>query len=325
MDHAIKVSKLGGPEVLIWREVKVGDPGPTEVRVRHQAVGLNYIDVYFRTGLYTAPSLPFTPGFEAAGVIEAVGAEVPEFEVGDRVAYASGPLGAYSEARLIEDDKLIPLPDDIEMNTAAGVLLKGMTAEYLLHRTYPVGEGDVILFHAAAGGVGLLACQWAKNLGATVIGTVSTEAKAKLAKENGCAYSIIYTKKEDMVAQVREITNGEGVSVVYDSVGQDTFSASLDCLAPQGLLVSFGQSSGKVPSFDISTLAAKGTYVTRQTLANHIGDREGLADVAVNVFTELGRGALTVNINQTFPLEKAADAHRALQGRETTGVTVLTV
>ncbi len=325
MSHAIKVYETGGPEVMRWRSVKVGEPAFGEARIRHHAVGLNYIDVYFRTGLYAAPALPFTPGLEAAGVVEAVGPGVSTVTVGDRVAYASAPLGAYSEVRLMPAARLVTLPQAIEMTSAAAMMLQGMTVEYLLQRAYPVQAGQTILFHAAAGGVGMLACQWAKHLGATVIGTVGNDAKAALACAHGCDHAIIYSR-EDVVARVREITDGKGVAVVYDSVGQDTFAASLGCLAPRGMLVSFGQSSGKVADFDISVLSTKGSlYLTRPNLMSYTATRAELLASAQHLFDRVLSGVLKINLNQTFPLAEAQAAHRALEGRETTGATVLTI
>jgi len=325
MTRAIRVYQTGGPEVMRWEEVEVGEPGPGEVRLRHAAVGLNFIDVYFRTGLYPAPGLPFTPGMEAAGTVEAVGPGVTDLAPGDRVAYAAPPVGAYSEARLMPAAKLVRLADGIGFEQAAAMMLQGMTAEYLLCRTFPVSAGQTILFHAAAGGVGLIACQWAHSLGATVIGTVSSDHKAELARAHGCDHPIVYTR-EDFVERVREITGGAGVPVVFDSVGRDTLMRSLDCLSPRGLLVSFGQSSGAADPFDLGVLSAKGSlFVTRPTLMTYTASREDLVASADALFAQVAAGAVRVEVNQTFALAEADAAHRALEGRRTTGSTVLTV
>jgi len=325
MPNAIRIHELGGPEVLRWEEITVGDPGPGEVRLRQTAVGLNFIDVYFRTGLYKAPALPFIPGLEGAGVVEAVGAGVDTLAAGDRVAYATQPLGAYAEARVMAADRLVKVPDSVDDNTAAAMMLQGMTAQYLLRQTYPVQAGQTILFHAIAGGVGLIACQWAKHLGATVIGTVGSEAKAELARAHGCDYTINY-KSEDFVARVREITEGRGVPVVYDSVGKDTFMKSLECLSPRGMLVSFGQSSGAVAPLDPGILSARGSlYLTRPTLFTYTAKPEDLQDTARELFEVVGAGHVKIEVNQHFPLRDAAEAHRALEARRTTGSSVLTV
>ncbi len=325
MTRAIRVYQTGGPEVMRWEEVEVGEPGPGEVRLRHAAVGLNFIDVYFRTGLYPAPGLPFTPGMEAAGTVEAVGPGVTDLAPGDRVAYAAPPVGAYAEARLMPAAKLVRLADGIGFEQAAAMMLQGMTAEYLLCRTFPVSAGQTILFHAAAGGVGLIACQWAHSLGATVIGTVSSDHKAELARAHGCDHPIVYTR-EDFVERVREITGGAGVPVVFDSVGRDTLMRSLDCLSPRGLLVSFGQSSGAADPFDLGVLSAKGSlFVTRPTLMTYTASREDLVASADALFAQVAAGAVRVEVNQTFALAEADAAHRALEGRRTTGSTVLTV
>ncbi len=319
----IRVHETGGPEVLRFEQVDLDAPGPGQVRLRQTCVGLNYIDVYFRTGLYPLPGLPFTPGLEAAGVVEAVGDGVTEVAVGQRVAYAALPVGAYAESRLMAADRLVPIADGISDEQAAAMMLKGMTAYYLLRRTFRVEPGQTILFHAAAGGVGLIACQWAKHLGATVIGTVGSDAKAELAKAHGCDHPIRYDQ-EDLVARVRELTGGKGVPVVYDSVGQATFDHSLDCLAPLGMLVSFGQSSGKVPPFDTGVLAGKGSlFLTRPTLMTYTAARVDLVQAAEELFEVVASGAVRIEINQRFPLRDAADAHRALEGRRTTGSTVL--
>lgn len=325
MPNAIRIHELGGPEVLSWEEITVGDPGPGEVRLRQTAVGLNFIDVYFRTGLYKAPALPFIPGLEGAGVVEAVGAGVDTLAAGDRVAYATQPLGAYAEARVMAADRLVKVPDSVDDQTAAAMMLQGMTAQYLLRQTYPVQAGQTILFHAVAGGVGLIACQWAKHLGATVIGTVGSEAKAELARAHGCDHTINY-KSEDFVARVREITEGRGVPVVYDSVGKDTFMKSLECLSPRGMLVSFGQSSGAVAPLDPGILSARGSlYLTRPTLFTYTAKPEDLQATARELFEVVGAGHVKIEVNQHFPLRDAAEAHRALEARRTTGSSVLTV
>jgi len=323
MAGVVRVHELGGPEVLRFEEADVGQPAAGQVRIRQTAVGLNYIDVYFRTGLYPAPELPFIPGLEAAGVVEEVGEGVTAATVGQRVAYASPPLGAYAENRLMAADRVVPIPERISDEQAAAMMLKGMTAQYLLRRTFPVRSGQTILFHAAAGGVGLIACQWAKSLGATVIGTVGSDAKAALAKAHGCDHVIRYDQ-EDVVARVREITTGRGVPVVYDSVGQATFEKSLDCLAPLGMLVSFGQSSGKIPPVDLGILSQKGSlYITRPTLMTYTAQREDLLRTASELFEVVQSGAVRIEINQRFALREAVEAHRALEGRQTTGSTVL--
>lgn len=323
MSKAILIEANGGPEVMQYREVSVGDPGPGEVRIRHSAVGLNYIDVYFRTGLYPAPSMPFTPGMEACGTIEAVGADVTDLAQGDRVAYAAPPVGAYAEARLMPADRVVKVPEGVGDEAAAAMMLKGMTTEYLLLRTYPVKPGDTIVFHAAAGGVGLIACQWAKHLGATVIGTVGSDEKAELARAHGCDHPVVYTR-ENLVERVREITDGAGVPVVYDSVGADTYSASLDCLAPLGMMVSFGNASGPAPAVNPGDLAGRGSlFFTRPTLMTYTAKREDLVASANALFDVVSKGAVNIEINQKFGLADAADAHRALEGRQTTGSTLL--
>ncbi|WP_114376785.1 quinone oxidoreductase family protein [Elioraea thermophila] len=323
MPHAIRIHEHGGPEVLRWEEVPTPAPGPGEALVRHAAVGLNYIDVYFRTGLYKPPGLPCVIGMEGAGTVEAVGPGVTEVAPGDRVAYASAPIGAYAELRTIKADRLVKLPDDIGFETAAAMMLQGMTAEYLLRRTYAVKPGQTILIHAAAGGVGLIMCQWAKQLGATVIGTVGSDAKAEIARAHGCDHPIVYTR-EDFVARVKEITEGRMLPVVYDSVGRETFLKSLDCLAPLGLLVSFGNASGAVPPFDIGLLAAKGSlFLTRPTLVTYTAKREDLVASAEALFAVVRSGAVKIEVNQRFALKDAAEAHRALEGRRTTGSTIL--
>ncbi|MGH8772359.1 MAG: quinone oxidoreductase family protein [Burkholderiales bacterium] len=324
MTYAIRIHQTGGPEVMRWEKVEVGQPGPGEVRLRHTAVGLNFIDVYHRTGLYPVQT-PATPGLEAAGVVEEVGAGVTELKAGDRVAYASPPMGAYAEARLMPADRLVKLPDGISDKQAAAMMLRGMTARYLLRQTYAVKRGDRILIHAAAGGVGLIVCQWAKHLGATVIGTVGSDEKAALAKAHGCDHPIVYTR-EDFVARVNEITNGEKVAVVYDSVGKDTFMKSLDCLKPLGMMVSFGQSSGPVAAFDPGVLSAKGSlFLTRPTLMKYTERREDLVANASDLFDVVRQGHVKIEIGQTYPLKDVAIAHRDLEARKTTGSTVLTV
>ena len=323
MTRAIRLHGTGGPEVLRWEEVEVGDPGPGEVRLEQTAVGLNFIDVYQRTGLYPMGSLPAVIGLEAAGVVEAVGAGVTELTAGDRVAYASPPAGAYAEGRLMPADRLIKLPEDISDVQAAAMMLQGMTVQYLIRRTYRVQTGETVLFHAAAGGVGLIACQWLKHLGATVIGTVGSEEKAELARAHGCDHTINY-RSEDFTARVRELTGGAGVPVVYDSVGKDTFEGSLDCLAPMGMMVSFGNASGAVPSFNPGLLSAKGSlYLTRPTLMTYTAKREDLAESARELFEVVRMGALRIEVRQTYPLAEAARAHSDLEARKTTGSTVL--
>ncbi|MGH8501090.1 MAG: quinone oxidoreductase family protein [Gammaproteobacteria bacterium] len=322
MPKAIQVHTNGAPDVLQWENVEVRAPARGEVRIRHTAVGLNYIDVYFRKGTYPAPGFPFIPGMEAAGRVEALGPDVTEFRPGDRVAYA-GALGAYAEQRIMPAERLVKLPDSIDDRTAAAMMLKGMTAQYLLRRVYAVKAGDTILLHAAAGGVGLIACQWAKRLGATVIGTVGSEEKAELAAAHGCDHPIIYTR-EDFVARVKKITGGDGVPVVYDSVGADTFMRSLDCLRPFGLMVSFGQSSGNVAPLDIGVLSQKGSlFLTRPTLMTYTARRTDLLATASELFEVVGRGEVRIEIGRSFALRDARDAHRALESRETAGSTVL--
>ncbi len=318
----IAVARHGGPEVLVWEEAESVEPGPGQVRLKQTAIGLNFIDVYYRTGLYPVPSLPFVPGSESAGAIDAVGAGVSDFRVGDRVAYA-GSLGAYTEARVMNAERVVKVPNDVDDRTAAAMMLKGMTAEYLLHRTTVIARGDTILVHAAAGGVGSILCQWAKALGAMVIGTVGTDSKVALAMENGCDHAIV-SSREAVAPRVRELTKGAGVRVVYDSVGKDTFAASLDSLAPRGLFVSYGQSSGKVAPFDPGLLAAKGSlFFTRPTLAAYTATRADLLLSANRVFHALESGAVRVHIGQTYALRDAAQAHADLEGRKTMGSTVL--
>ncbi len=324
MVQAIRFAKTGGPEVLEWQPVDVGKPGPGQVRLKHSAVGLNYIDTYQRSGLYPMP-LPSGLGSEAAGVIDEVGPGVSGLKPGDRVAYAGGPLGAYSEARVMPADRLVPIPDGITDQQAAAMMLKGMTAWYLIRRTHPVKRGETILIHAAAGGVGLIVCQWAKHLGATVIGTVGDDEKAALAKRHGCDHPINY-RREDFVARVGEITAGKKLPVVYDSVGKDTFYKSLDCLAPLGLMASFGQSSGAIGAVDIGILAGKGSlFLTRPTLNTYTATRKDLLTAAKELFEVVLSGAVKIQVNQSYPLRNAAQAHRDLQDRKTTGSTVFTV
>ena len=323
--HAIRARETGGPEVMNWEEVDVGDPGPGEIRIRHGAVGLNYIDTYHRSGLYPIAEYPFTPGLEGAGTVEATGEGVADLAAGDRVAYASPPMGAYAEVRLMTAANVVRIPDGVDDETAAAMMLKGMTVEYLLRRTYPVKAGDTILFHAAAGGVGLIACQWAKAIGATVIGTVGTEEKAELARAHGCDHPVVYTR-ENFTERVREITDGKGVPVVYDSVGKTTFEGSLDCLAPRGLMASFGQSSGSVGAFDPGLLAAKGClYFTRPSLMVYNASRAELVDSADALFGMVSSGKVKIEINNRYPLADAVQAHRDLEGRRTTGSTVFSV
>ena len=324
MTHAIRFHKAGGPEVLAWEEVQVGKPGPGEARVRHTAIGLNFVDTYIRSGLYPS-ALPSGLGGEAAGVVEEVGPGVTDIKAGDRVAYGNSPVGAYSEARVMPADRLVVLPNGISDQHAAAMMLKGMTTQYLIRQIFKVKRGDTILFHAAAGGVGLIACQWAKSLGATVIGTVGSEEKAALAKAHGCDHPIIYTK-EDFAERVKEITKGEKLPVVYDSIGKDTWPKSLDCLRPFGLLVSFGQASGAIGPVDLGILAAKGSlYITRPTLNTYAAKRPDMLSMARDLFDAVLSGAIKIEVNQTYPLKNAAQAHRDLQGRKTTGSTVFTV
>jgi NADPH2:quinone reductase len=324
MTKAIRFHKTGGPEVLQWEDIEVGKPGEGQLRIRHTAVGLNYIDVYHRTGVYPMP-LPSGIGLEAAGIVEEVGAGVTEFKAGDRVAYASAPIGAYAEARLMPANRVVKIPDGIPDVQAAGMMLQGMTAQYLIRRTYPAKQGETLLIHAAAGGVGLILVQWAKHLGCTVIGTAGGDAKCKLAKAHGCDHIIDYTK-EDFAKRVAEITNGAKVPAVYDGVGKDTFMKSLDSLAPLGVLASFGNASGTVPPFDLGILAAKGSlYVTRPTLNTYTARREDLVASANDLFDVVKKGAVKIMVNQTYALKDAAQAHRDLEARKTTGATVFTV
>lgn len=322
MVKAIRIHKTGGPEVLQLEDITLPPPGPGELLVRNRAIGLNFIDTYFRTGLYPAPHLPFVPGNEAAGEVVSVGAGVTEFKPGDRVAYVA-TLGSYAEERIVAVNSTVALPEAVSFEAAASMMLKGMTAEYLLHRTYKVKPGDTILVHAAAGGTGLILCQWGKALGATVIGTVGSKEKGELAKAHGADHVILY-REEDFVAQVKEITGGKLCAVVYDGVGKDTFLPSLDCLQPFGVVASFGNASGAVEPFNLGLLAAKGSlYVTRPTLFTHIAKRETMVEMAANLFGAVASGKVVVPVNASFALADAANAHRALEGRGTTGSTVL--
>src|SRR5216684_5997003 len=320
---AIVVHQIGGPEVLRYEDVEVPAPGPGQALVRHRAIGLNFVDIYVRSGVYPPPSLPYAPGTEGAGVVEAVGPGVSEVRVGDRVAYVGGPLGSYSEARVIPARFLVKLPDGIDEKTAAAVMLKGLTAEFLIHSTYAVKAGETILVHAAAGGVGLILCQWAKHLGATVIGTVGSDEKAELAKAHGCDHVINYSR-EDFVARVKEITNGAMLQVVYDAVGQATFMKSLDCLRPRGLMVSYGQASGMVPPFQINILSNKGSlFLTRPGLPAHTAKREEFEQRASDLFDAVSRGIVKCEVKRKFKLSDAPQAHRELGERRTVGSSVL--
>jgi len=322
MAKAIRFARTGGPEVLELVDVEVGEPGPGEVRVRNHAIGLNYIDVYFRNGLYPQP-LPGGIGQEAAGVVEAVGPDVTHVKPGDRVAYAGRPGGAYSDVRVMPAALLVRLPDDISFETGAAMMLQGLTVQYLFRQTYPLKAGDTILFHAAAGGVGLIACQWARAIGANLIGTVGSNEKAELARTHGAAHVINYNT-EDVVQRVLEITDGAKVPVVYDSVGKDMFARSLDCLQPRGLMVSFGNSSGAVPPFSLSELTSRGSlFITRPTLASYADTREHLESMAADLFQMISSGKIGIEIHQRFPLAEAARAHTELEARRTTGKTIL--
>ena len=324
MTRAIRIHKTGGPEVLQWEEISVGDPGPGQVRLQQTACGLNYIDVYGRSGLYPVGELPAILGMEGVGKIESIGAGVDGFAIGDRVAYPM-TLGAYAEARLIDANKLVKLPDTISDETAAAMMLKGLTAHYLLYRTYPVKPGDSILVYAAAGGVGLILCQWANHLGANVIGCVGSEEKARLARANGCHHTILY-RDENIPERVRELTDGVGVAAAYDSIGKATFLASLDSLRPFGVLATYGNASGPTEPFDPKILAGKGSlYVTRPTLATHISTRQLLQEGAQRLFEAVTDGIVKINVNQTFALADCAEAHRQLEARETTGSTILKI
>lgn len=320
---AIRIHQTGGPEVLRLDTVELTDPGPGEARVRHTAIGVNYIDTYHRSGLYPLPRFPHGLGQEAAGVVEALGEGVTDIAVGDRVAYFGGGPGAYCGARNVRADLLIQLPDAVSDEVAAASLLKGMTVEYLIQRTYPLKRGQTVLWHAAAGGVGLIACQWLAHLGVTMIGTVSSDEKAELARANGCAHPIVYTR-EDFVARTRELTDGVGVPVVYDSVGRDTFERSLACLARRGMFVGFGNASGKPDPFDLAVLSQRGSlFATRPTLFDYVATREELLASSAALFEVIASGAVKIDIRQRFALADAAEAHRALESRMTTGSTVL--
>jgi NADPH:quinone reductase len=322
MPKAVRVHSYGGPEVLKYEDVEVGKPGPGQVRLRQHAIGVNYIDTYFRGGMYPAPSMPFVLGNEGAAEVVEVGEGVTHLKAGDRVGYVI-TLGAYAEERIADAKFLVKLPDSIDYDTAAAMMLKGMTVQYLLRRTFAVKRGDTILFHAAAGGVGLIACQWAKHLGATVIGTAGSKEKAELAKKHGADHVILY-REEDVAKRVKELTNGEGVPVVYDGVGKSTFMASLDSLKPFGVFVSFGAASGAIEAFNIGILAQKGSlYASRPTLNTHIAKRETLEEIAGDLFKVVSSGAVKIPIHSRAKLSDAADVHRALEGRETTGATVL--
>jgi len=322
MTKAIRIRETGGPEVMEWVDVEVGDPGPGEIRVRHEAVGLNFIDVYFRTGLYKQP-LPGGLGMEGAGIVEAVGEGVTHLRAGDRVAYAGRPNGAYSEVRVMPADIVVRLPEAISFETGAAMMLQGLTVQYLLRDSYRVQPGDTVLFHAAAGGVGLIACQWLNSLGVTVIGTVGSDEKAELARAHGCHHTIVYTR-ENFVERVKEITGGKGVPAVYDSIGKDTFNGSLDCLAPRGTMVSFGSASGAVPPFELSVLGNKGSLrLTRPTLMTYVVHRELLEPMAADLFDVVESGQVKIDVRQRYALKDVAQAHRDLEGRKTTGSTVL--
>ena len=323
MPHAIKVHETGGPEVLKWVEVEVGAPGPRQVKIRQDAAGLNFIDVYHRTGLYKQ-QLPFTPGVEGAGIVEAVGPAVENVKTGDRVTYAS-QIGGYAEERLINADRLVKLPPEVSTEQAAAMMLQGLTARMLLRAIHRVQSGETILIHAAAGGVGLIVCQWAKTLGATVIGTVGSDEKAELARSHGCDHPIVYTR-QDFATEVEKITNGKKLPVVYDSVGRETFMKSLDCLAPRGLMVSFGNASGPPEAIAPGLLSQKGSlFLTRPTLNDYIASRQELEASAKDLFDVIASGKVRVEVKQRFKLKDAAEAHRALEGRRTSGSTVLTI
>jgi NADPH:quinone reductase len=323
MPHAIRVHEVGGPEVLKWEEVEVGDPGPGQVRIRQEAAGLNFIDVYHRTGLYKQ-DLPFTPGVEGAGVVEAVGPDAGDLKPGDRLAYA-GPLGGYAEERLVAADRVVKLPDGISTEQAAAMMLQGLTARMLIRAIHRVQAGETILIHAAAGGVGLIVCQWAKALGANVIGTVGSDEKAEIARAHGCDYPIVYTR-QDFVAEVDRITEGSKLPVVYDGVGKDTFMKSLDCLRPRGMMVSFGNASGPVDPFPPAILSQKGSlFLTRPTGFDYTRSRAELEQAAGELFEVILSGKVKIEVKQRFALKDAAEAHRALEGRKTSGSTVLTI
>jgi NADPH2:quinone reductase len=323
MSKAIRINAYGGPDVMHLVDVDIAAPGPGEALIRQSACALNYIDVYMRTGLYKLPAMPAGLGLEAAGVVEAIGPGVTDVTVGNRVAYVTQPPGAYAEARVMPVDRIVKLPNAIQDKTAAGMMLKGLTAQYLLNRTYKVKAGDTILMHAAAGGVGLIVCQWAKHLGATVIGTVGSEEKAELARAHGCDHPILY-RTENFKDRVSELTDGKGVNVVYDSIGKDTFMDSLDCIKPLGTMVTFGNASGPVPAIEPGILGAKGSlYLTRPTLFTHIATRKDLVEMTDDLFSVVGRGHVKIEINQEYPLADAVQAHVDLEARKTTGSTVL--
>ncbi len=322
MVKAVRVHGYGGPEALSVDEIEVGAPGPGEVLIRHTAVGLNFIDTYHRSGLYKLERLPHTLGVEGAGVIEAAGAEVTDFAPGDRVAYGGG-IGSYCEMRVMDAGRLVKLPDGLGDQQAAAMMLQGMTVRYLVRRVHEIAPGETVLIHAAAGGIGLIFCQWAKHLGATVIGTVSSDQKAALAEAHGCDHPIVYTR-EDFVARVRQLTDGAGVPVVYDSVGKETWQGSLDCLAPLGLMVSFGNASGPAPAFTVLDLMGRGSlFVTRPVLAHYTAAREDLLETANDLFDVVASGVVKIEINQRYALGEAEDAHRDLEGRRTTGSSIL--
>ena len=322
MPNAIRFHKNGGPEVLQWENVEVGEPGAGEARVRHTAIGVNYIDTYHRSGLYKL-ALPSGLGTEGAGIVEAIGPGVTDVRPGDRVAYSGGPLGAYSEVRVMPADRLVKLPEGVSDKVAATLMLKGLTVQYLFRQTFPLKGGETILFHAAAGGIGLIACQWARALGVTMIGTVGSDEKAALAKTNGCTHTIVYTQ-ENFVERVKQLTGGKGVPVVYDGVGKDTFPASLDCLSPRGMFVSFGNASGPIAAFDILLLSQKGSlYATRPTLATYTASRAAMLKMSEEMFSLVLDGKLANEARQTYALKDAAQAHRDLESRKTTGATIL--
>lgn len=323
MARAIVVQETGGPEVLVATDVQVGKPGPGEVRLRQTAIGVNFIDTYHRSGLYPVPGLPFTPGMEAVGEIDAVGEGVTDLKEGDRVCYGNGPMGSYAAERVMPAATLIKVPPALSDEQVAGMMLRGLTVWYLLRSLHDLKAGETVLFHAAAGGVGLIFCQWAKHIGATVIGTAGSEEKAALAKANGCTHTILY-KDEDFVPKVKDITDGKGVSVVYDGVGKDTFMGSLDCLQQRGLMVSFGNASGAPPAIDIGSLGPKGSlFVTRPTLFHYTGTREQLVQGCADLFEVVGNGAVKIEVGQSYGLDQAAHAHGDLETRKTTGSTIL--
>ncbi|MED6133006.1 hypothetical protein PIB30_024234 [Stylosanthes scabra] len=322
MVKAIRVHQIGSPQVLKWEDVEIGEPKEGEVRVKHKSIGVNFIDVYFRTGVYEAPSFPYTPGVEAVGVVVAIGAGVTSAKVGDMVGYAGRPLGSYAEEQILPAEKVVPVPPSIDPAIGASILSKGMTALFLLRNCFKVEPGHTILVHAAAGGVGSLLCQWANALGATVIGTVSNKVKAAQAREDGCHHVIIYTE-EDFVARVNEITSGNGVEVVYDSVGKDTFQGSLECLKLRGYMISFGQSSGRPDPVPLSSLAAKSLFLTRPTLLHYFVTHDELLEASREVFAKVASGVLKVRVNHTYPLSEAAKAHEDIESRRTSGSIVL--